>query len=397
MLTALAVTPGLSSNSGRRLLRSEVVAPGIRPPGAITMDAANSTAQLSDGHIPGTAIDGRPHKLDGTLTSANSCSAVASLATENAAVTSQLQQALDSVRQGIVNTANASCNADGTSKSGNICTYGLWWVRGTGSTPRFVTGTSTSNSGSGGSGDNSSPGGSGSHDDKNQLTSTTSTACDPSNASCYTNLDLSAPQLLATANPFTSSVSSAGSPFIGGPGNQSSGSMYQSPLTTTYPNEISALSALVKSSKGQSNYFEVSPAALAPSYGTQGAPAIVNVVNASSLTLQGGQTLTGYGLLVVPNDMEINGGTLNWTGIVLVQAPPGSSGTAQFKVTSGTGFINGALLLQSAGSSTASLISTLPSTSSNPAPFKILYSCQAIDMAFGSLPFKVLGSSEMSF
>jgi len=393
MLTALAVTPGLKSSSARRLLRSEVVAPGIRPPGAITMDAASSTAQLSDGsNIPATAIDGRPHRLDGTLASNATCSAVASLATDNSAATSQLQNALDTARRGIVDQANSSCNADGSSQSGKNCTYGLWWVRGTGSTPRFVTSTSTSgsNSGTGGSGEH--------HDGQHSLTSSGTTLCDSSNASCYTHLDLSAPQLFAVSNPFSSTFSASSSPFVGGSGNQSSGSMYQSALTSTYPNEISALSALAKASVGQSNYFEVSPASLAPSYGTQSAPAIVKVVNASSLILQSPQTLTGYGLLLVPNDLEINGGTLNWTGIVLVQAQAGSSsGTAQFTVTAGGGFINGALLLQSAGSSTANLISTVPSTSSRPVSFSILYSCDAIDMAFGSLPFKVLGSSELSF
>jgi hypothetical protein len=390
MLTALAVTPGLRSNSARSLLRSEVVGPAIRPPGAITMDAASSTAQLSDGmSIPATAVDGRPHKLDGTLASGSTCSSVASLATDNTAVTSQLQQALDTVRLGIVNTANASCNADGSSKSGKICTYGLWWVRGLGSTPRFATPTSPNSS-------NSGPGGSG--DGDNNLSSTSGTVCGPTSPSCYTNLDLSAPQLFATSNPFTS-MAPASSPFVGGAGNQGSGSMYQSVLTNTYPHEISALSNLINASKGQPNYYEVSAADLGSSstYGSQSAPAIVNMT--TSLTLQSLQSLTGYGVLVVPDDLEISGGTLKWTGIVLVQPSKNSlSGSAQFKVTAGGGFINGALLLQSASTSSANLISAVPSSSSgSPVAFSITYSCDAIDMAFGSLPFKVLASSEVSF
>jgi hypothetical protein len=252
------------------------------------------------------------------------------------------------------------------------------------------TSSSGSNSGTGGSGDH--------HDGEHSLSSTTTTSCDPSTASCYTNLDLSAQQLFATSNPFSSTFVAPSSPFVGGPGNQSAGSMYQSGLTSTLPHEISTLNALVDSSKGQSNYFEVSAANLGPSYGSQSAPAIVKIVNSSALTLGNTQSLTGYGVLVVPNDLEINGGTLNWTGIVLVQVPPSSlSGSAQFKVTAGGGFINGALLLQSAASSTANLISTVPSTSSRPVSFSIFYSCDAIDMAFGSLPFKVLGSSEMNF
>jgi hypothetical protein len=192
-----------------------------------------------------------------------------------------------------------------------------------------------------------------------------------------------APQIPAVTVPPNTS------PMTGGPGNQGSGSMYQSPLATTLPNEISTLGALVAASVNQPNYVQVSAANLASSYGTSGNPAIV-VITDSSLVLN--QNLSGYGILVVPNDFEINA-MLQWTGIVLVQA-----GSAQFKVGStGTGFINGAVMLQPGGTSSASLVSNTRSTPANPIPFRISYSCEAIDMAFGSLPYKILGSSEVSF
>lgn len=412
MLTALAVTPGLRENSARTLLRSEVVAPSIRPPGAITMDAAGSTPTLSDGKdIPSTVVDGRSHNMDGSLTTNGRCSAVAALATDNATSTAQLQQELDAIRKNIVNTANNSCKADGSDNNGNHCTPGLWWVRGTGSSFRFVTSTSGSSSG-----------GSGSPDGDGQLSSGSgsSTTCDSSTANCYTYLNLASPELLAVSASYGSPipvvtlpgnlpVDQAPALFTGGPGNQTTGSIYQSSMTATLPNEVALVSALVAAaaSQGQANYFAVSSANLASNYGTSSDPKIVTITD-SSLVLQN-RSLSGYGVLVVPNNLEIDsGGSLQWTGIVLVQSgsllPPQSGSGAQFKITAGgQGFIRGALLLQpgtatAPGSTSSSLISTTASTTSGMLPaFQISYSCDAIDMAFNSLPFKIIGSSEISF
>ena len=367
-LTSLGATAGLNENAARKFVRTEVVAPSIRPPGAITMDAASATATLGDGStIPSTLVDGRPHRLDRTLASGNVCSAVAALATDNASSTSQLTQGLNNVRQAIVQTANASCNADGSSIGSNYCSPALWWVRGTNSTPQFVVNVTTSNSGTGSSHDG--------HDGEHSSTTTTS-PCDPTSASCYTNLNLSAPQLVSLP-----------SPFAGGPGNQTPGSIYQAPQAATVPDEITALLALVNASTGQPNYTQVASTALSSNYGAPGNPAIVRVLG-TSLNLQ--TSLTGYGVLIVPNDLEINaGGILQWTGIVLVQ-----SGTAQFKVGSGgSGFINGALMLQPTAGSAVSLVTT----ASGAGNFTIFYSCDAIDMVFGSLPYKLLSSSELSF
>src|SRR6185312_12020401 len=190
----------------------------------------------------------------------------------------------------------------------------------------------TSNSGTGSSHDG--------HDGEHSSTTTTS-PCDPTSASCYTNLNLSAPQLVSLP-----------SPFAGGPGNQTPGSIYQAPQAATVPDEITALLALVNASTGQPNYTQVASTALSSNYGAPGNPAIVRVLG-TSLNLQ--TSLTGYGVLIVPNDLEINaGGILQWTGIVLVQ-----SGTAQFKVGSGgSGFINGALMLQPTAGSAVSLVTT---------------------------------------
>ncbi|HSM88007.1 MAG TPA: hypothetical protein VLT16_17760 [Candidatus Limnocylindrales bacterium] len=383
MLTALAVTPGIRDNSARKMLRSEIVAPSIRPPGAITMDAASASPVLGTG-IPTTAIDGRPHNIDGTLSTHAQCSSVAALATDNASATSQLAQALNNLRLSIVQTANNSCNWDGTNLGSNICTPALWWVRGTDSATRYVTSTTTTTTTSGTSGKDG--------DHSGTSTSTTTTPCDGTNPSCYLYLNLGSPELYAVSAslaPHVPSVTLPGNPSapFAGTGNQTDTSIYQSAPARTLPNEIAAVSALVAASASQSNYHLVSAASLATTYGSVGNPAIV-VITDTSLVLQS-TTLTGYGILVVPNDLEITNSTFQWTGIVLVQ-----SGNGQFLVGSGAnGFINGALLLQP-GANTAANLRSNTSTSS---AFRISYSCDAIDMAFGSLPFKVVASSEFSF
>jgi hypothetical protein len=100
--------------------------------------------------------------------------------------------------------------------------------------------------------------------------------------------------------------------------------------------------------------------------------------------------LSGYGLLIVKDDLEINNSTLQWRGIVLVQS------SSQLVVGSGAGgFINGALMLQSGSS--LNLQTSIDNPLSNPNPFRITYSCDAIDLAFQSLPFKIVATSELTY
>jgi hypothetical protein len=114
----------------------------------------------------------------------------------------------------------------------------------------------------------------------------------------------------------------------------------------------------------------------------------VVVITDSSLKLA--TPLTGFGILVVPNDFEINA-ALNWTGIVVVQPTPGMSAGQFFLINAG-GSINGALLLQASASSQFTL-----NTSSAGASFKITYSCDAIDAAMGSRPLKIVSQTETSY
>ena len=180
--------------------------------------------------------------------------------------------------------------------------------------------------------------------------------------------------------------------------------IYQTTLPNTLPNQVNTLSSLVSLSAGQGNYITTSAANLAPTYGSQSNPVIVVINNTTPANtppavndpgLQLSTNLTGFGVLVVPNDFEISGAQFQWTGVVLVQG-----GAAKFVVgTSATGWIRGSLMLQPAPgtATTPGTPAVIQTSTSRTSSFRIAYSCDAIDMAFSSLPFKVISSSESSF
>ena len=421
MLTSLAATTQVGGlNGSRKLLRFEVVAPSIRPAGMITMGATTAAPVLSGAGIPGIAIDGRAHDVNGMIpqTTPSSCSDIATLATNSAAGTAQLETALNSIRKSIVTQANSSCNADGSSTSAGHCTYGLWWARGSDPlTTRFVTsGSNTSNSGtssttttssttstststsgngsSGGPGNDdggSSNGGSGHHHRHPSGAPDTSGACDPTDPSCYTNLNLASPELFATfpASATNPLPANSPAPFAGGIGNQADATIYQPGSANTIGDEIQAVQNLVAVSKNRPNYYEVWQANLAPSYGSGNNPAIV-VIRDQILSLP----ITGYGILVIPSGLEISS-SLQWSGVVLIQSP-----TGHVNINSGaTGFINGALLMQPGAAlnlqTTAATGSASAIAPAHPT-FSLTYSCDAVDLPFGSTPFKVISSTESS-
>ena len=237
----------------------------------------------------------------------------------------------------------------------------MWWVRGTNPTTAIrdhcLPGTSnsgTSDSGSsgssdGGSGSDGGHDGDGGHDHHHDPTGIAdSSVCDPANPACYTNLDLSAPELFATSAvtgvdiPVVTVPSDGIAPFTGGLGNQADASIYQPGSSDIVNNGIKAIDNLVSTSIDQPNYYAVSSAGLAPSYGTSANPAVV-VITDSTLSLQNNAVgLSGYGVLVIPSALEISNATLRWNGIVVVKSSSG-----HVTINSGaTGFINGVLLVQ---------------------------------------------------
>jgi len=142
----------------------------------------------------------------------------------------------------------------------------------------------------------------------------------------------------------------------------------------------------VAASVGQPNYFNVTSSNITTPT-TYGSPTNPAIVVASSNTLEIQANVTGFGVLVVPNNLRIDAATFNWTGIVMVLPP-----TGEFRLDTGAnGFINGALLLQS-GSTV-----DVRTSDSDSNPFRISYSCDAIDMAFSAQPIRIIAYSELSY
>ena len=357
-----------SSLGARTLTRYEVANNAVRPPGALNLESQQAAPSFNNGsegtgvRIPPTNIDGHPRDLNGNLLPpGNGCEATPSMATDSAGSTTDLEGALDDLRNNIVQRANAFCNADGSNAGGKTCTPGLWWVRGTDPTPRF----SQSN-------------------------------CNASTSSCYKNLNLSAPELDAlSAVPgphlpvVTLPAQNPSAPFTGAAGNVNS--VISQVNASSLQNQISTIEQVVSDAAGQPNFFTIPNSTISSNvtYGSATNPAIVVAGDSGGLEIQNGANVTGFGILVVPNNFRIDAATFRWTGIVLVQPPSG-----EFRLDTGaTGFINGALIMQANAGGTTN-VRTSDSDSSN---FTISYSCDAIDLAFRTAPLKIISYSEISY
>lgn len=346
-----------SSFGARTLTRYEVANNAVRPPGALNLESQEAAPAFNNGsegtgsRIPPTNIDGRPRDISGNLLPpGNGCAATASMATDSDKSTTDLKGALDDLRQNIVQRANAFCNADGSNAGGKACTPGLWWVRGTDATPRF-----------------------------------TQSNCNATSPNCYKNLNLSAPQL----DPLVPPSTNQSAPFIGTPGNVDP--LISQVQTSTLQDQISTIQQVVNDSVGQPNYLTIPGSTINSNvtYGSVTNPVIVVASDPGGLEVQNGATVTGYGILVVPNNFQIDAATFQWTGIVLVEPPSG-----EFRLdTNSTGFINGALMLQASANGTTN-VRTSDSDSST---FTISYSCDAIDMAFRSAALKIISYSEVAY
>jgi hypothetical protein len=398
ILTSLAMAQGT-----RNLLRAEVVGSSIRPPGAITMEVGSSTspnpisatfnvpAASNSALIPSTSIDGNPRKIDGSVSTA--CSPVAPLASNTPQGTGSLQNGLNNLRLALVQAANNSCNADGTSVSAsNPCTPPLAWVRGSGANPRFTTTLTVTAAPSPtpvliptptpfSSGGHSGHGG-GDDDDPPPPSPTPAPTPIPTplpvTSIDFRSLDLSSPMLNSV--PL----------FAGNPGNSGDPAAYQSPTANIVANENQAVLDYIAARKASgTNYYELASTSLNPAqaYGTPDQPAVL-VIADSSLNLNA--SLTGFGILQVPNDFEINS-NLQWTGIVMVRSSL-TSPSGKFLINSGAaGSINGALMLQALNQF------VLTTSNTGASAFTISYSCDAIDAAMGNRPLKVVSHTETSY
>jgi hypothetical protein len=184
--------------------------------------------------------------------------------------------------------------------------------------------------------------------------------------------------------------------FVGNAGNSGDPAVYQSQTPNIVANENQAVLDYIAARKASGiNYFELASTGLNPAqtYGSLTQP-VVLVITDSSLKMLN-SSLSGFGILQVPNDFEIQSSTLQWTGIVMVRSSS-SSPSGQFLINSGaTGTINGALMLQ-AGSQVV-LTNANTGSGTTPSTFTISYSCTAIDLAMGNPPLKVVSHTETSY
>jgi len=184
--------------------------------------------------------------------------------------------------------------------------------------------------------------------------------------------------------------------FVGNAGNSGDPAVYQSQTPNIVVNENQAVLDYIAARKASNkDYYELASTSLNPAqtYGSLNQP-VVLVITDSSLKLLS-TTLTGFGILQVPNDFEIQSSTLQWTGIVMVRSSV-SSPSGKFLINSGaTGSINGALMLQAGDQ--FSLNNTNTGSGTTPVTFTISYSCEAIDAAMGSRPLKVVSQTETSY
>jgi hypothetical protein len=182
--------------------------------------------------------------------------------------------------------------------------------------------------------------------------------------------------------------------FAGNPGNSGDAAVYQSQTPTIVADENQAVLDYIDARRRSgSNYYELASTSLDPTqvYGSLTQPAVL-IITDSSLKLS--TNLTGFGILQVPNDFEMNpNSNLQWTGIVMVRSSSSPLGT--FLINSGAkGSINGALMLQAM----TQFVLNNTNTNAGGAPaFTVSYSCQAIDAAMGNRPLKVVSHTETSY
>jgi len=181
--------------------------------------------------------------------------------------------------------------------------------------------------------------------------------------------------------------------FAGNPGNSGDAAVYQSQSPNIVVDENQAVLDYIAARKASNkNYYELASTSLDPTqtYGSLHQP-VVLIITDSSLKLNA--PLTGFGILQVPNDLEINS-NLQWTGIVMARSSS-SAPSGQFLVSSGaTGSINGALMLQAL---TQFVLNNTNTNGGGSPTFAISYSCQAIDAAMGNRPLKVVSHTETSY
>lgn len=348
-LTAVGIGPAET----RRVVEEVVRLPDFAPAGAVSSTGDGLHSDFNDesggiGHrIPDFTVDARNHAPDGTLSAV--CAALSPFATVQTAAQSDLTNAANTLKQTVVTRANSFCLLDGSNNAGP-CTPGLFWVRGSGVAPRFQT-----------------------------------TPCVASDPTCFLNLDLANAALRATANPPATHLPSA-------PDNR--GPLASTPATTPLALALSATEAsrLQVAVQDMLQRIDALPDERVTristplgfghhQYGSLEQPAVVRVeAGGGPLDIDGGATVDGVGVLLIPRVVRLGNATFNWKGIIVVTG----AGDLQATAAALCGQVLGAVIVSDNATLDRKLDLDLVQRGGC-SPFAINYSCEAVARALTTL------------
>ena len=416
---------GVGPDNSHRVVEEVVRIPDlVNIVGAVTIDGDETGSQLNTNYlsdmviplskeIPSFSIDGRNHDKDGNLS--NTCADISPIAGTTNNLNTDVTGRVDSLKDNIVKES-FNCNETGTD-----CPPGLFWVRGSlpGANYRYIrSGTDCPGCGC---------------------------PTNPLLPQCYQNLDLSAPELWATA--VTDNLVNPPAVTIPVAPNDRGPFMYDTPANVTDPNLVKVLTSteVTQLQKAINDILDFAINAQASekvcivgdisggtqTIGTWTDPkiAIVSDPNSNNLRMKAlstaapcsgaggsgndldvkdGAVVDGAGILIVPKRLRIEDATFNWQGIVVVL----DDGDLRVTDSDACGTIIGAVILQDLQGNDPKLdldtveqqgnggvCAVRPPLGCNPytnqcTPFSINYSCEAVDNALGNLILQTISWSE---
>ncbi|HXG22306.1 MAG TPA: hypothetical protein VNN62_24960 [Methylomirabilota bacterium] len=345
---------GRGPSESRRVVEETVRLPDFTPAGVITSDRDGLHPDFDDNsggvgrRIPDFSVDGRNHAPDGSLSPL--CPAIAPFAAAQAAAQHDLTSAADILRREIVTRANSFCQADGSDAAGP-CTPGLFWVRGGGVLPRFHTG-----------------------------------PCVMTDPTCFLTLDLSAAALRALANPPAAHPPPAPDdrgPLGPGPGPaplvRLLTAMEQSRLQTAVNDMLQRVAELPEE---MVLHITTSLHAGRYEYGSMHEPAVVQIDDGvGAIEIDGGATLDGVGVLIIPRPVHLGNAAFNWKGLIVVTG----AGDLSAVDAALCGQVFGAVLAHDDAALDRKLDFDKVQRGGGCAPLTINYSCEMVTRALTTL------------
>jgi len=343
---------GEGSNASRHVVEEIIHIPSLPSVGAVISDGDGLHPNFDDDsggtgrRIPDFSIDGRNHAPNGALSS--TCPAVSPFAITQGGAQADLFTALNRLKREIVQRANSFCQADGGNAAGT-CTPGLFWIRGEGGTPRFTSG-----------------------------------ACDAPNPTCFLNLDLSAPELRATA--FPPEMHGPTAPDNRGPFGPGAAPFVQSltPTQRTHLRDVflDMVRRLPTLPTEKVVYVRSDISSGTHTYGTPDEPQVTWIEEGRGpLDIDGRAVVQGAGVLMISRSVRLKDATFNWQGLVVVM----NNGDLQVDDPDACGQISGAVVIRDNATPDRKFDLDLVERNGRCRPFAVSYSCEAVNRALSLL------------